>query len=197
MAKIRPQNDETHRTRLTVGGNLINFPGDFTTPTADLITAKLIFNIVLSTKNAKFMCADIAKFYLNNPMNIYGYMNLPLDIIPEEIIQQYNLINLAHKGFVYMEIQKGMYGIPQAGKIANDKFKLHLDKFGYEPAPITPGLWRHQTSPLQFSLVVDDFWIKYERQEHTTHILDALKKNYKIYEDWDGKLYCGLNLEWY
>ena len=63
-------------------------------------------------------------------------MNLPLDIIPEEIIQQYNLRNLSHKGFVYMEIQKGMYGLPQAGKIANDKLKLHISKFGYETAPI-------------------------------------------------------------
>ena len=83
LAKIRPQKAETHRTRLTVGGNLINFFGDVTTPTVDLITAKLIFNSVLSTKNAKFMCADIANFYLNNSMNIYEYMNLPLDIIPE------------------------------------------------------------------------------------------------------------------
>ena len=39
MAEIRPQKAETHRTRLTVGGNLINFPGDVTTPTADLIMA--------------------------------------------------------------------------------------------------------------------------------------------------------------
>ena len=84
-----------------------------------------------------------------------------------------------------MEIQKDMYG----AKFANDKLKLHLAKFGYEPAPITPGLWRHQTSPLQFSLVVDDFGIKYERQEDTTHLLNALKKIYKISEDWDGKLY--------
>ena len=96
------------------------------------------------------MCADMANFYLNNPMNRYEYMKLPLDITPEEIIQQYNLRNLAHKGFVYMEIQKRMYGLTQAGKIANDKIKLHLSKFGYEPAPITPGLRRHQTCPLQF-----------------------------------------------
>ena len=48
--EIRPQHSETHCTRLTVGGNLINFPGDVTTPTEDLITAKLIFNSVLSTK---------------------------------------------------------------------------------------------------------------------------------------------------
>ena len=51
VAEIRPQKAETHRTRLTVGGNLIHFPGDVTTPTADILTAKLIFNIVLSTKN--------------------------------------------------------------------------------------------------------------------------------------------------
>ena len=84
-----------------------------------------------------------------------------MEIIPEEIIQQYNLQNLAHRGFVYMEIQKSMHGLPQVGKIANDKLKLHLYKFGYEPEPITPGLRRHQTCPLQFSLVVDDFGIKY------------------------------------
>ena len=71
VAKIRPKKAETHRTRLTVGGNLINFPGDVTTPTADLIPSKLIFNSVLSTKNAKWMCVDIANFYLSNPMNRY------------------------------------------------------------------------------------------------------------------------------
>ena len=87
-------------------------------------------------------------------------------------------------------------GYPRQEKIANDKLKLHLAKFGYEPAPITPGLWRHQTRPLQFSLVVDDFGIKYERQEDITHILNTLKMIYKISEEWDRKLYCGLNLEW-
>ena len=140
------------------------------------------------------MCADIANFYLNKLMDRYEYMKLPLDIIPEEIIQQYNLKKLEHKVFVYMEIQKGMYGLPQAGKIANDKPKINLAKFGYEPAPITPVLWRHQTRPLQFSLVADDFGIKYERQEDITHLLDALKTIYKISEDWDGNLYFVLNL---
>ena len=83
VVKIRPQKAERYRTRLTVGGNLINFPGNVTTPTSDLITAKLIFNSVLSTNNVKFMCADIAHFYINDPMDIYEYMKLPLDIITE------------------------------------------------------------------------------------------------------------------
>ena len=61
------------------------------------------------------MCADATNFYLINPMNIYEYMKLPLDSIPKEIIQQYNLVNLAHKGFVYTEIQKCTNGLPQTG----------------------------------------------------------------------------------
>ena len=120
-------------------------------------------------------------------------MRIPLDIIPEEIIQQYKLINLAHNFFVYMEIQKELYWLPQAGTFLNDKIKLYLAKFGYNPAPIPPGLWRHQTFPLQLSLVADDFGIKYERQEEITHLLCSLKTIYKIYEYWYVKLYCGIN----
>ena len=72
-----------------------------------------------------------------------------------------------------------MYGLTQAGKISNDKLKLHMDIFGYKPAPITPRLWWHQTHPLQFSLVVYEFGIKYEIQEDITHLFDALKTIYK------------------
>ena len=95
-----------------------------------------------------------------------------------------------------MEIQKIVYGKPQAGKFSNDKLKLYLETFGYEPSPITPGLWWHQTRPFQCSLVVDDFVVKFECQDDITHLLDTLKIIYKISEDWDGNIYCGLILEW-
>ena len=96
-----------------MGGNLINFPGEVTAPTADLVMAKLIFNSVLSTKNAKFMCADITNFYLKNPMNRYEYMKPPMFIIPEEIIQQYKLVNLAHKGFcIYGNPKRHVWATP-------------------------------------------------------------------------------------
>ena len=101
---------------------------------------------------------------------------------------------MEHKGFMYMENQKVMYGLPQAGKISNDKLKLHLDKFGYETEPIMLGLWWYQTRLLQFSLVVNEFWVKYEPQAYITHLLNALKTIYKISEDWDYMLYCGPNL---
>ena len=133
---------------------------------------------------------------MNNPIDRYECMKFSLKIITAEIIQQYKQWDLAHKGFMYMDIPKGVYGLPKVGKIANNKLKLQLAKLGHEPAPIMPGLWRHQARLLQFSLVVDDFGIKYERQEDITHLLNTLKTIYRISEEWDGKLYCGLNLEW-
>ena len=78
--RIFPKYDR--KTWLTVVGHLIGLLGDVITPTAYLITSDLVFNSVLSTKNQKFMCADIAKFRINNPMDRYEYMNLPLYIIP-------------------------------------------------------------------------------------------------------------------
>ena len=160
VCTIRPQKEETHRTRLTVGGNLIDYPYDVSTPTADITTAKIMFNSVLSTPDAKFMGLDIKDFYLNTEMERYEYMRMPIDIIPQEIIDQYDLLPLVHNGYVYIEIRKGMYGLPQAGIIANNKLRKHLANFGHIPTKNTPGLWKHQTRPVQFSLVVDDFGVK-------------------------------------
>jgi hypothetical protein len=125
----RPQKKEANRTRLTVGGNLIDFPGDVSTPTADPTTAKLVINQTLSTPHAKYMCGDIKNFYLGTPMSRYEYMHLPINIIPQEIIEAYNIMPLVHNGHVYIEIQRGMYGLPQAGIIAN---QLLTDDFYHE-----------------------------------------------------------------
>jgi hypothetical protein len=65
------------------------------------------------------MTGDVKNFYLNTPLDQPEYMQLPLALIPEEIIEQYNLRELAYKGIVFIEINRGMYGLPQAGMLAN------------------------------------------------------------------------------
>ena len=54
------------------------------------------------------------------PMERPEYMRMPIKLIPDEIIQEYNLLSLVTDGWVYIKIVKGMYGLPQAGKLAND-----------------------------------------------------------------------------
>ena len=53
VCTVRPKKSEPNRTRFTVGGNRINYPGEVATPTAEMLVAKLLFNSVISTKNAK------------------------------------------------------------------------------------------------------------------------------------------------
>ena len=57
-------------------------------------------------KNAKFFGIDIAHFYLCTPLDRYEYMQLPISVIPDEIIEQYNLQELEHDGKVYIKIKK-------------------------------------------------------------------------------------------
>jgi hypothetical protein len=85
VTTICPQKLETHRVRLTVGDNLIGYPGDVSTPTADMTTAKILFNIVISTPDARFMCTDVKDFYLNTPIARFEYRRLPIHIIPPKL----------------------------------------------------------------------------------------------------------------
>ena len=70
-------------------------------------------------------------------------MRLPVKIIPAEIMQHYKLEDITEGGWVYMRIEKGMYGLPQAGKLANELMIQRMQTAGYHPCQVTPGLWRH------------------------------------------------------
>jgi hypothetical protein len=97
--------------------------------------------------------------------------------LPQETIDKYNLIELAQDGNVYIEIQKGMYGLSQAGILANELLQHNLAKDGYQPTQHTHGLWKHDTRPISFSLVVDDLGVKYVGREHAEHLMECIKKN--------------------
>ena len=89
-------------------------------------------------------------------------MKLPLSMFPQEIIYQYNLKDLVvADGYVYTEIRKGIPGLKQAGRQASYRLTKNLARNGYDPVPHTSSLWRHHTSDLVFSIVVDNFGIKY------------------------------------
>ena len=181
-----------------VGGNLIDYPDTVTTQTCDLVTFKMHINSTLSWPKQKYCSFDLKNFYLNTPMEHPEYMKLQITQIPDEIIAEYNLKNKVHSdGFVYIEIQKGMYGLPQAGMLANKLLKHQLAQHRYYEVHHTPGYWQHMWRPIDFTLVVDDFGVGYEENEHALHLLQTLRKYYKaVSVDWKGTLYCGITLKW-
>jgi len=193
----RPHKEEKERTRLTAGGDRINYPDDVGTPTADMTLVKILFNSIISTEGAKCVMVDLKDFYLNTPMKRYEYMRLKITDIPDEIVEEYNLQEKkTDDGYIYCEIRKGMYGLPQAGIIAQELLQDRLAKVGYYQSKIVPGLWKHISRKTCFTLVVDDFAIKYTNMDDANHIINALKKDYVTTVDWEANKYIGLTVEW-
>ena len=85
VVDYRPLKTEPHRTRLTVGGDKIDYPGVVRTDTTDIITAKLLLNSVLSTPRARCCILDIKDFYLNNISPRCEFMRMKLKKIPPGI----------------------------------------------------------------------------------------------------------------
>jgi hypothetical protein len=122
---------------------------------------KCLANSIIFTPGATCIMLDIKDFHLNTPMKCKEYMRLKIIDIPDKTIKEYNLQELVvEDGYVYCAISKGMYGLPQAGIIAQELFKERLSKHGYHQSKIIPDFWTHKMRPIAFTLVVDDFAIK-------------------------------------
>jgi hypothetical protein len=89
-----------------------------------------------------------------------------------------------------------MYGLPQAGIIAQDLLTKQLNKAGYRQSKITPGYWQHNWQPISFTLVVDDFGVKYVNKDNVRHLISSLSQDYTINTNWEGRRYLGLTLDW-
>ena len=161
VPSIRPTKAEVNRVCVTVGGYRLDFPDATTTHCAGLTTTKCLLNSTISTPGARFMTLDIKDFYHGTAMARYEYMKIALACIPDKIIGQYNLNTLSSNGWIYLDIRKGIPGLKQASRIANNRLKAYLVKFCFTPVPRTPALCKHNTKPIFFSLVVDDFGVKY------------------------------------
>ena len=154
------------------------------------------WNSAILTPGSKYLVVGVNKFYLNNIMMNHEYHKIAISLIPQEFIDQYNLMDKQINGFFYVRAEKGLYGLVQAGIIAHTAIKEHLQPFGYDPAPITPGLWRHNKNEITFTLVVENFGIKYKIKEDALHLIHALQEKYDITQDCNGSLYSDITLNW-
>jgi len=198
VADYRPLKSEPYRTRLTVGGNLLHCSDKTKTDCATLPTIKTFLNSVISTPGSRFATGDIKNFYLeDNPLKTPEFMKIHINLLPPEVIQAYNLKDFVDdKGYVYIQINKGMYGLKQAGALAHNNLIIRLRKHGYRPCKFTKGLWNHVSNSIQFVLVVDDFGIKYQHEADLQHLFASLREKYTISVDLTGKNFCGFSLNW-
>jgi hypothetical protein len=114
---IRPEKTkQPDRTRLVAGGDMVHYPFNAGTPTADLLTIKLLINSMISTTRARFFTMHIKNFYLCMPMTRYEYMQLKVSDIQEDVIAHYHLLDIATPdGYVYCKICQGIQWAPTSG----------------------------------------------------------------------------------
>ena len=114
---------------------------------------------------------DIKNIYLNTPFKWYEYLHLKLADIPQNVAEKYTLeAKVTKHGWVYVEIQKGMYGLPHAGLLVQELLEQWLANNRYHQSKLTPRLWSHETRHIQFCLVIDNFGIKYVSRDTVEHL---------------------------
>ena len=134
-----------------------------------------MINSVFYSPGAKISCFNISNFYLETPLDRPEYVCVKLANIPQYFIEECNLTKHACDGWVYFEIRKGVYGLPQSDKLTNDILHTRLEKNGYYEAANTPGLWHHNWHPFQFVPIVVDFGVEYVGENHAQHLVGVLK----------------------
>ena len=142
------QKEDPNHVHLTAGGNLFSFPDELLTHFANITTAKILWNNVLSMPKGKYVCVDNKIFYLGTELDCFEYAKIPLNIFPEHTIKQYNLYDHKKHGFVCHNL------------------KSHFAPHKLASLPYTRAIETcHQ--PIAFTLVIDDFGIKYTNKRNT------------------------------
>ena len=167
---VCPEKTDTNCTCIIIVGDRICYPGNVGTNTASLYLVKLVLNSILSRKAAKYVTFEISNFYLQTSLDRPKYVRIKLYDITQDFIGEYNLLDFVQDGWVYFEINRGVYVLPHSGILANKILKELLAKYGYYQCATATGLWRHKWRPILFSLIVDDFGVEYIGDRHTYHL---------------------------
>ena len=196
MVAYRPEKDEPYRTRITAGGDQLEYHWDVSTQVSTMETFKLLVNSTISTQGAWMCIGDNSNMYLESTLSEAEYVRFRAKLIPPKIIQYYGLENKISGGHIYAWVKKAWYRLKQAGRIAHDDLVDHLSKAGYHKCR-TEGMFKHREQKIAFTLVVDNFTIKYEdKQDAILHLITHLQKKYTFKVDWEAKQYIRINLQW-
>ena len=191
--KVLPNNVYQARVRGTLGGDRTNYPGHVSSHVAAMPAIKILLNAVVS-EDANFMTIDIKDYFIMHALDRPEFVRVPLRSIPNDIRKEFDLDKYSIKGHVYFRASKTIYGLPQAGLLSEVSLIKLLRNNDYIQCPNTPMLFRHKTRNIAFSLVVDDFGVKYKNKIDADHLVSILTSVYDIATNWEGTKYLGYEI---
>jgi hypothetical protein len=135
--KINDDDTLKLRTRVTIGGDRIDYPYDKSAVTANMEALKLLINVMIS-ENTNWSTIDISDFYLGTPLPHREFIRIQQALVPEAVIRFYDLQRFIRRGAIYWSVHKTHYGLPQAGALSQQRLFRHLAEHGYQQLPHTP-----------------------------------------------------------
>jgi len=197
--KLNSDGSVRYRIRGTAGGDRVNYPGDVSARTADMEVVKALIHSAASDRahgtGGLLLTADIVDFYLGTPLERPEYVRIPLRYIPATVLDKYQLRSFLANGSILFQINKCMYGLPQAGLLSQRRLIAHLAMHGYTQDANVPCLFTHADLGTTFTLVVDDFAVKYKTRAAADHFLHIMRDGgYDLKVDWEAKQYLGFSI---
>lgn len=141
----------------------------------------------MSRPNARYCTDDISNMYLMSDLVNPKYVKFKVDMIPQQIFKYCKLNKLIHNGYIYAKINKARYGLEQSGKIADNDLVKYLQQHRYVQAKHTNGYFSHNIQYITFTLIVDDFGIKYTDKQDCGHLIKIMRLKYKFKSDFEAK----------
>ena len=117
----------------------------------------------------------------------------PTSLLDELKLSEFVKLDKQGKPYVYADIVKTIPGLKQSGLLSQQRLVTQLNLFGYFQTA-TPMFFRHDTRPIDFTLVVDDFGIQYSRDDDLDHLLECLTDMYSVKTEKTGFRFSALTL---
>lgn len=194
VARDKNLPDGSHKAKMrgTFDGSTSTYAGPVAADTADILLVRAHWHACLA-RGWHRATVDISAFYVGTPMDHDEWMEIRLSQLPQDLAQSDRIRRLCRGDRLLVRVRKGIYGLPQAGRLARERLVKHLTTAGYHEHPHVPSLFSHASGRLRFVLTVDDFDVGYERQEDFDHLRDHLAGLYSITFDLEGRRYLGID----
>jgi hypothetical protein len=200
--KLDADKNIIRRVRGTLGGDRLDYPGETSSPVADIAAVKMLLHSVVSDRrnhgtDTRFATLDLTDFYLGSSLDRPEYVRIPIKDVPEETIEREGLRRFINGDFILFQVDGSMYGHPVSGRIANRDLVAHLKEHSYNQDPNVPCLFEHATNKTVFTLIVDDFGVKYTGIENFNELVRILNMRWPVKTDITGKKFLGMRIDWH
>lgn len=189
----RPGKDR--RIRYVFGGNMQQPNELWSSRTTDMPTKKLFLNHTVSHK-LNLMTFDIKDFYIAgmNVLDEVEYMFIPIRHLSEAFCKKH--VEAIRGGKMLFEVNKGLYGMRQAGYIAQRNLIQILKENGYQEEG-KHSIFRDDEKKIVFIVHVDDVAVAYKDKQDVDKLVEVLEKaGYTIKANWEGDAFCGFTIKY-